>query len=229
MIYNASRACRTVLCARPLFTFSNISCAVWELEGGARERVCTLQLTLYYYIGSDANAHHPYWGSTNLNPRWHSLMTMSFLSSNNLDCLNDGSMTYRNAIRSEAIDVTVSNRLASGLVSNWQCSSSPSLSDHELITFKVDIPLPPPSPPEPHRSRIRMTNDSPLFLDHLEDELRPISRILTAHCHNTSDLNDMAELFNKAIHRADSKCNSHHKKSRQTVRKHRFSHWPVCS
>ena len=151
-------------------------------------------------IGADSNAHHPLWGCTTSDPRGNSLM--SFAIDNNLTFLNDGSHTRRDWRSSSAIDVTLVNKKAANTISNWQVSTSATLSDHSLISFEKALPS--GTVQHGRRSTIRKGRIPDSFIDHLEDELHPIRRFLESPCCTTSDLNDKADLLSRAIHRADT-------------------------
>jgi hypothetical protein len=87
-------------------------------------------------VGCDANAHHILWGSTGTNPRGDSLM--EFLVSLNLNILNRGNEpTFIVRNRKEVIDLTLGTIKIGDLVSNWQVSYEPSLSDHRYICFQI--------------------------------------------------------------------------------------------
>ena len=86
-------------------------------------------------LGGDANAHHTAWGSTNINKRGERLMELILL--HNLAIFNDGSMTFHDILRCEALDIAQGNPAALDLVSSRQISNSPSLSDHSLINFII--------------------------------------------------------------------------------------------
>ena len=77
-------------------------------------------------IGSDANAHHTVWGSSNVNTR------------DNLHICNVGSKpTFRTRKREEVLDLTLINRNAENCISDWHVSDMPSFSDHMYIRFRV--------------------------------------------------------------------------------------------
>lgn len=89
-------------------------------------------------LGCDANAHHWKWGSSDCNNRGESLL--EFILSNNLEISNVGCQpTFVTRAREEVLDVTLSNHLANGLITQWRVSTEPSLSDHRIIKFKVGL------------------------------------------------------------------------------------------
>ncbi len=90
-------------------------------------------------LGVDTNAHSPWWGELDSNPRGVKLE--DWINSKGLFVQNMGSTpTFcpDNGKRSTILDVTITNRYAAGLLSNWKVIvSTPSLSDHRLITYNV--------------------------------------------------------------------------------------------
>ena len=87
-------------------------------------------------IGGDVNAHHSLWGSTNINTRGIALY--NFIISQSLTCCNVGNTpTFRNAIREEVLDISLTNNSAASLISNWSVSTEPSNSDHAIINFDI--------------------------------------------------------------------------------------------
>jgi ribonuclease HI len=91
---------------------------------------------LQLLIGCDANAHHVYWGSTNINNRGESLL--DFIVTNNLDIANTGNKpTFINKIRSEVLDLTLSVGFINNKIKHWKVSDEPSCSDHRHIRFEL--------------------------------------------------------------------------------------------
>ena len=87
-------------------------------------------------VGTDANAHHTIWGSSDINPRGEDLL--AFCVSADLNFCNVGNRpTYRNKIREEVLDLTLVNRCAWDRVVGWHVSNVPSFSDHMYIRFQV--------------------------------------------------------------------------------------------
>ena len=87
-------------------------------------------------IGTDANAHHTVWGSSNVNTRGMDLLM--FCASANLHICNVGSKpTFRTRKREEVLDLTLINRNAENSISDWHVSDVPSFSDHMYIRFRV--------------------------------------------------------------------------------------------
>ena len=85
--------------------------------------------------GSDANAHHIIWGSSDINVRGSELI--KYLSSSNLHILNVGNRpTFERFGREEVLDITLCS--ISHELSNWQVLDEvePSLSDHKFIFFE---------------------------------------------------------------------------------------------
>ena len=133
-------------------------------------------------LGGDANAHHTSWGSSKINKRGEKLMEL--IINKNLTILNDGSITFQNVLRCEALDITLGNPAALDLVSSWCTSSAPSLSDHSLISFKFHCSnnhLQRPSP-SLHRSRKLFKTEESSFKDNLSDLLTKYSKSLSYAC-----------------------------------------------
>ena len=87
-------------------------------------------------VGSDANAHHTTWGSSNVNDRGEHLL--AYCACNNLEICNVGQKpTFRTSVREEVLDLTLANCQAWGLVRGWHVSDVPSFSDHMYIRFAV--------------------------------------------------------------------------------------------
>lgn len=88
-------------------------------------------------IGSDVNAHHTTWGSTDINDRGRALL--EYLFTTDLVTLNQGNEpTFVTARRAEVLDVTLCNSRLSKYVEQWRVSSEPSLSDHRHILFNIN-------------------------------------------------------------------------------------------
>lgn len=87
--------------------------------------------------GCDANAHHHIWGSSNINERGESIF--DYLLGSNLLIANKGCKpTFSISNRSEVIDLTLVSDQQPSIVKNWRVSDVASLSDHNLITFRLD-------------------------------------------------------------------------------------------
>lgn len=87
-------------------------------------------------LGCDANAHHHIWGSSDINSRGEALL--EFLWKANLYTANRGGKpTFRNAIRQEVLDLTITSESIRNLILDWRVSNEESLSDHEHIIFML--------------------------------------------------------------------------------------------
>ena len=87
-------------------------------------------------VGTDANAHHTIWRSSNTNPRGEDLL--AYCVSADLNFCNVGNKpTFRTKIREEVLDLTLVNRCAWDRVVGWHVSDVPSFSDHMYIRFQV--------------------------------------------------------------------------------------------
>lgn len=85
-------------------------------------------------VGSDANAHHIVWGSSDINPR--GLDLMEYLCSTNLNILNIGNIpTFVKSNREEVLDITLCTNKITHEVNNWRVSEEESLADHRFIFF----------------------------------------------------------------------------------------------
>ena len=83
--------------------------------------------------GTDANAHHSVWGSSDVNTRGMDLLM--FCASANLHICNVGNKpNFRT--RSARSDSN-KNRNAENCISDWHVSDVPSFSDHMYIRFRV--------------------------------------------------------------------------------------------
>ncbi|XP_036330218.1 uncharacterized protein LOC118742333 [Rhagoletis pomonella] len=96
---------------------------------------------LQLIVGCDANAHNTIWGSSNINQRGEYLL--EFISLNRLEILNVGNCpTFRNSIREEVLDLTLSSPFITNFVNKWKVAREISLSDHMHIRFEIEITLP---------------------------------------------------------------------------------------
>ena len=87
-------------------------------------------------VGTDANAHHTVWGSSNVNNRGEALLEYCMCA--NLNFCNVGKKpTFRTKQREEVLDLTLVNRNAWDRVYDWHVSDVPSLSDHMYIRFRI--------------------------------------------------------------------------------------------
>ena len=93
------------------------------------ERISTI-------AGTDANANHTIWGSSDINPRGEDLV--AYCASADLNFCNVGNKpTFRTKTREEVLDLTLVNRCAWNRVVGWHFSNVPSFSDHMYIRFQV--------------------------------------------------------------------------------------------
>ena len=87
-------------------------------------------------IGTDANAHHTVWGSSNVNSRDMDLL-MYCASANLHICIVGNKPTFRTRKREEVLDLTLINQNAENCLSDWHVSDVPSFSDHMYIRLRV--------------------------------------------------------------------------------------------
>ena len=86
-------------------------------------------------IGTDANAHHTVWGSSNANTRGMDLFM--YCASANLPFCNVGNKPTFRTRKREVLDLTLMNRNAENCISDWHVSDVPFFSDHMYIRFRV--------------------------------------------------------------------------------------------
>ena len=174
-------------------------------------------------IAGDVNAHHISWGSTNTNKRGE--MLMDLILKFNLSVFNDGSKTFHNILRSEVLDITFGNIQGTQLLSSWQASPIPSLSDHEIIQFDLDVSNSGLQSVSPSKS-IRVNQHSqPRFLEALEDLLTSHSKVLSSICDTTSMLNDKVDLLNSLLHKASKISSTRPLVSRKALTRKIYSPW----
>ena len=104
-----------------------------ELEKYAKQIDVTL------IIGSDANSHHVLWGDKKQDKRGEVLL--EYLYSCDLSWANRGSKpTFVNSRgHSSVIDLTLTNNKGSDLINSWRVSDLISNSDHNYITFNINV------------------------------------------------------------------------------------------
>lgn len=87
-------------------------------------------------VGTDANAHHKIWGSSNINSRGEELV--QYLLTTDLMVQNRGDKpTFVNSAREECIDVTLATCDISELIHSWRVCDDETFSDHKLIKFNL--------------------------------------------------------------------------------------------
>ena len=85
--------------------------------------------------GTDANAHHTVWGSSNVNTRGMDLLM--YCASANLHFCNVGNKPTFTTRKREVLDLTSIDRNAENCISDWHVNEVPSFSDHMYIRFRV--------------------------------------------------------------------------------------------
>ena len=117
-------------------------------------------------IGMDANAHHPAWGSTNINSRGDHLL--EYIVSTHLDICNKGNRpTFVTQSRREVLDLTLCNLSLSSSIQHWTVDDKDHYPDHQLITFSMGGK---PSPPTYRRNPRRC--DWPKYWSSLQTPLQ---------------------------------------------------------
>ena len=87
-------------------------------------------------VGTDANAHHTIWESSDINHRGEDLL--AYCARAYLNFCNVGNKRiFRTKTREEVLDLTLVNRCAWNRVVGWHVSNVPSFSDHMYIRFQV--------------------------------------------------------------------------------------------
>ena len=79
-------------------------------------------------VGTDANAHHTIWESSDINPRGEDLL--AYCANADLNFCNVGNKpTFRTKTREKVLDLTLVNRCTWNRVVGWHVSNVPSSSD----------------------------------------------------------------------------------------------------
>ena len=77
---------------------------------------------IFAIVGTDANAHHTVWGSSDINPRGENLL--GYCVNADLNFCDVGSKpTFRTKAREEVLDLTLENRCAWDPVVGWHVSN----------------------------------------------------------------------------------------------------------
>lgn len=125
---------KEVVVATAYFPYDQPDCPPKEL--GNLVDYCQRR-NLSLVIGCDANAHSELWGSTDTNTRGETLL--EFICEKNLVVVNRGSVpTFRNSVREEVLDLTLTSFDFSQRVCNWRVSEEVTLSDHQHIIYTVE-------------------------------------------------------------------------------------------
>ena len=99
-------------------------------------------------ISADCNAHHPLWGSKDINKRGESLT--EYLFQTNLNIMNRGTEpTFVSSRYQTIIDITLASHAAVNLIEGWHVSNEPSFADHRRVCFQIRHK---PTDPVPYRS-----------------------------------------------------------------------------
>jgi hypothetical protein len=143
-------------------------------------------------VGSDANAHHEAWGSTDTNERGIELL--GYLASTRLMWGNIGHKpTFRTRNRREVLDLTLVTEDLSSAVRGWHVSDIPSLSDHCYIRFHFNLTR----NRGPLCRQVRNTN-WPLFREKLEMNLHHTS-VPTGEIQSVESLDSVTEKVTEDI------------------------------
>jgi len=86
-------------------------------------------------IVCEANSHHNFWGSTNIN-RIEPLF--NYIMANGWDIMNRGNRpTFVTSNKQEFIDITIATFYAGNFIKDWYVPEEVSCSDHRYIGFTV--------------------------------------------------------------------------------------------
>lgn len=150
-------------------------------------------------VGSDTNAHHTAWGSSNCNNRGEALF--QYIMSTNLDFCNQGTKpTFVTRVRREVLDVTFASMRAIGMVKNWRVDDSHTYSDHKRLSFQIQGG----GDPLPSFRNYRRT-DWNLFQSKLVRRLENLSA--ETQISSTDEIEELTERVTNAIQKsADESC-----------------------
>ena len=143
-------------------------------------------------IGTDANAHHTIWGSSNVNMRGEELL--EYCISANLNFCNVGNKpTFRTKNRKEVLDLTLVNRNAWNHVNNWYVSNQCSFSDHMYIRFTVKSSI---------RKNTKMVRNIrrthwEKYTEEIDLQINRLDNLLTISC--LQDIETLAEKLQSVI------------------------------
>ena len=87
-------------------------------------------------VGTDANAHHTIWGSSDINPRGEDLLAYCASAEMNF-CHVGNKPTFRTKTLEEVLDLTLVYRCAWKRVVGWHVTNVPSFSDHMYLRLQV--------------------------------------------------------------------------------------------
>ena len=89
-------------------------------------------------VGCDANSHHTFWGSTNINNRGEFLF--NYIMANGLYIMNRGyKPTFVASNRQEVIDITISILHAGNYIKDWHVTEAVRCSDHRYVRFTLMV------------------------------------------------------------------------------------------
>ena len=156
--------------------------------------------------GIDCNAHSPLWGSMDTNSRGEHLE--EFFFEHNIYVQNVGATpTWRRQNQSSIIDISVTLGVRNR-ISNWHVLPEPSLSDHRLISYKVD---------EPQSGKVLTRNYAkahwPTFSLIIEDKLAPPPTLWSNSVIESASVM-LTEVITSALNKA---CPEHYEKKRDKI------------
>ena len=157
--------------------------------------------------GIDCNAHSPLWGCRDTNKRGEHLE--EFFFEHNIFVQNVGATpTWRGLNNaSSIIDITVTLGVRNR-ISNWQVLAERSMSDHRLVSYKVD---------EPYSGKVLTRNyakaDWSLFSSIIEDKLPPPPTLWSNSIIESASLM-LTDVITKALEKA---CPQHYEKKRDKI------------
>jgi len=146
-------------------------------------------------LAGDFNAHHPIWGSTNTNRRGSLLLDL--IDEQGLEVHNNGSHTFHNSTRSEALDLT----LSSPHIDVYLHRPFPVRSLYDRVRYLLHIPS--PSQPRTRRfHRITSETEWTKFVDNVEDLAHAHKRILDSPAQSYAELDNKVAILDKILERA---------------------------
>lgn len=160
--------------------------------------------------GTDANAHHFAWGSSDINPKGDSLL--NYILASNLVVLNVGNTpTFITANRSEVLDITLRSKDISTFILDWHVTELILSSNHRCISFKISL-----DPQPPILFRNPASTNWTYFYDLIETWRNSLE--LPDSLTSIREVNDLADKFQAAIINAyETACPTHKHKAGPSV------------
>ena len=202
----------------PQFTNRDIASAIWTTSSKnlvlkrivliswywhAQDPLPTLLEQLFLYMAeqglehvlcTDSNAHSPMWGDRHEDHR--GMLLEEFLVMHQIHVHNAGtSPTFVGPMGSTSIDITGTSPLLIDRCHSWNCGSTPSYSDHNLISFNIRLPM--------EKILIKARRLKQCDWDRYTLEVdRAVRRLPTSNKWTRPALDRQAVLFQRMIHKA---------------------------